>query len=181
MSDDWRKHFSKIDREEATRILSQWRMEGLHVYSNRINFLLFTQSIFYMAFATLIIGGNIESKMILYVSVIMCISGIFTAFIFGYTTKIYYDREFGLFDNKMEEIWDWFRIESKAGHIEHRWYVNRILTIVLPAFFIVVWVFLLLLLFELHKQPLEFQVLVTSLLSLIILYFVLDAYRWKGK
>jgi hypothetical protein len=156
-------------------------MEGLHVYSNRINFLLFTQSIFYMAFATLIIGGNIESKLILYTSVIMCISGIFTAFIFGYTTKIYYDREFGPIDNQMERIWDWFKIESKAGHLEYRWYVNRILTIVLPAFFIVVWVFLLLLLFGLHKMALELQVSVGLMLLLIVIYYMVDAYRWKEK
>jgi uncharacterized ion transporter superfamily protein YfcC len=179
MSDDRKLDFSKIDADEATKILAHWRMEGLHVYSNRINFLLFTQSIFFMAFATLIIGGNIESKMILYVSVIMCIAGIFTAFIFGYTTKIYYDREFGPIDNKMEEIWDWFRMESKAGHLEHKWYVNRILTIVLPSFFIVVWVFLLLLLCDLHGQSLILQMLVVMLLSLIVLYFVLGAYRWK--
>jgi uncharacterized ion transporter superfamily protein YfcC len=181
MSDDWRKHFSKIDKEEASRILCHWRMEGLHVYSNRINFLLFTQSIFYMAFATLIIGGSSESSLILYVSVIMCLAGIFTAFIFGYTTKIYYDREFGPIDNKMEEIWDWFRKESKAGHQEHRWYVNRILTMVLPSFFIVVWVFLLLLLFGLHEQSLTLQIFVSMLLSLIVLYFILDAYRGKEK
>ena len=179
MPDEGKKDFSKMDPEEATKILAHWRMEALHVYSNRINFLLFTQSIFFMAIATLIIGGNIESRLVLYVSVIMCIAGIFTAFIFGYTTKIYYDREFGPIDNKMEEVWDWFRKESKAGHLEHRWYVNRILTMVLPSFFIVMWVFLLLLLIGLHEQSLTLQLFVTMLLSLIVLYFILDAYRWR--
>lgn len=181
MSDDRKLEFIKIDPEKATEILATWRMEGLHVYSNRINFLLFTQSIFFMAFATLIIGGNIESKLILYVSVIMCIAGIFTAFIFGYTTKIYYNREFGPIDNKMEEIWDWFRHESKEGHIEHRWFVNRILTKVLPSFFIVVWVFLFLLLIDLYRMSVTLQILVAVLLSLVVLYFVLDAYRWKNR
>lgn len=179
MSDDRRPDFSKIDPAEATKVLTHWRMEGLHVYSNRINFLLFTQSIFFMAFATLIIGGNIQSRLILYTSAIMCIAGIFTAFIFGYTTKIYYDREFGPIDNKMEDIWDWFKRESKEGHLEHRWYVNRMLTKVLPAFFIVIWVFLFLLLFDLDKQSGMFQAMITIILSLIVLYFIIDAYRWK--
>jgi hypothetical protein len=134
-----------------------------------------------MAFATLIIGGKLESILILNVSIIMCIAGIVTAFIFGYTTKIYYDREFGPMDNKMEEIWEWFRLESKVGHKEHRWFVNRILTKVLPSFFIVIWVYLFLLLFKIYEQPAILQIFVTTLLTLIVVYFVLDAFRWKVK
>jgi hypothetical protein len=181
MSEDWKEYFSKIEKDEACKILSQWRMEGLQVYSNRINFLLFTQSIFFMAFATLIISGNIEDRFILYVSVIMCIAGIATAFIFGYTTRIYYDREFGPIDNQMEEIWPWFKKISQVGKTEHKWKVNKILTRVLPWFFIVIWVFLLfMLLFNVHEQPAITQILFSLILILIILYFVIDSYRGKG-
>jgi hypothetical protein len=181
MSDDRKEYFTKIEKDDACKILSQWRMEGLQVYSNRINFLLFTQSIFFMAFATLIISGNIENTLILYVSVIMCIAGIVTAFIFGYTTKVYYDREFGPIDNQMEEIWSWFEKISKEGKTEHRWVVNKILTQVLPWFFIVIWVFLLfMMLFKVHEQPAIIQILFTTILTLIVLFFVIDSYRGKG-
>lgn len=169
--------FSDIDKDEASRILSQWRMEGLQVYASRINFLLFTQSIFFMAFATLIIGGDIVNKLILYVAIIMCIAGIVTAFIFGYTTRVYYDREFGPLDNQMEEIWDWFKKISEEDKKEHRWVINKILTNFLSSFFIVVWIFLLLLLFGLHKQSTFIQMGIITIFVLIMVYFVLDSRR----
>lgn len=172
--------FSDIDKDEAGRILSQWRMGGLQVYASRINFLLFTQSIFFMAFATLIIGGDLENKFILYVAVIMCIAGIVTAFIFGYTTRVYYDREFGPIDNQMEEIWDWFKKISNEDKKKHRWVINKILTNILPSFFIVVWVFLLLLLFGLHEQSAFIQIGIIAIFFLIMGYFVMDSVRKKS-
>ncbi len=177
MSNDRSEDFSKIDEEEASKILSQWRMAGLQVYSNRINYLLFTQSIFFMAFATLIMGGEIEEGLILYVSVIMCIAGIVTAFVFGYTTKVYYDREFRPIDNQMEKIWDWFEKIGKEGQIKHRWVINKILTKFLPTFFIVVWIILLLLVFNLHYQPINLQIGIITILFLIVFYFFVDSYR----
>ena len=180
MSDDKSEYFSDIDENEASRILAQWRMGGLQVYSARINFLLFTQSIFFMAFATLIIGGDIQKGIMLYVSVIMCIAGIVTAFIFGYTTKIYYDREFRRIDNQMEQIWKWFGQIGKESHKKHKWVINKLLTKLLPTFFIVVWIILLLLLFGLNNQPINIQVGIISILSLIVVYFIVDSYRGES-